>query len=432
MKFSSPSIAALAAALSNIDLALAQGAAWSQCGGVGWTGATTCVSGYTCQFSNEWYSQCVPGAAATTTARTTLTTATTSAPTGTVAPFTSYATTAGNVFSINGKKEYFSGTNTYWIGFLTNNADVDLVMSHIAATQLKVLRVWGFNIVSSTPSAGTVWYQSLIPGQSPAINTGANGLQRLDYVVQSAEAHGVSLIINFVNNWADFGGQPAYQAYYGLSDVGFYTSTAAQATYQAYIAAVVSRYKTSKNIFAWELCNEPRCTGCDTSVITNWVKTTSAYIKSLDPNHMVCIGDEGFGLAGGTPNDFQYSDGSGTDFSTNLAISTIDFGTFHLYPESWGETEAWGTGWIDSHNAAGLALGKPVILEEYGPTNHTEDLVYQAQVMQDNVAGDMYWQFGDTISTGQTAQDGNTIYFGTAEFNQLVAPHAAAMAAKAV
>jgi hypothetical protein len=25
------------------------------------------------------------------------------------------------------------GTNTYWIGFLTNNADVDLVMSHLVA-----------------------------------------------------------------------------------------------------------------------------------------------------------------------------------------------------------------------------------------------------------------------------------------------------------
>ena len=33
------------------------------------------------------------------------------------------------------------------------------------------------------------------------INTGEYGLERLDYVVQSAEAHGISLIINFVNNW---------------------------------------------------------------------------------------------------------------------------------------------------------------------------------------------------------------------------------------
>ncbi|PVG04888.1 hypothetical protein CPB86DRAFT_803597 [Serendipita vermifera] len=38
----------------------AQGAAWSQCGT---TGATTCVSGYYCNYLNYWYSQCVPGTA---------------------------------------------------------------------------------------------------------------------------------------------------------------------------------------------------------------------------------------------------------------------------------------------------------------------------------------------------------------------------------
>ncbi|KAF9022237.1 carbohydrate-binding module family 1 protein [Hymenopellis radicata] len=35
--------------------------AYGQCGGTGWTGATTCVSGYTCTYSNAWYSQCLPG-----------------------------------------------------------------------------------------------------------------------------------------------------------------------------------------------------------------------------------------------------------------------------------------------------------------------------------------------------------------------------------
>ncbi|KAG8922320.1 hypothetical protein FRC02_011946 [Tulasnella sp. 418] len=34
--------------------------AYGQCGGQGWTGATSCVSGYKCQVSNEYYSQCVP------------------------------------------------------------------------------------------------------------------------------------------------------------------------------------------------------------------------------------------------------------------------------------------------------------------------------------------------------------------------------------
>ncbi|KAK8075000.1 beta-xylosidase [Apiospora hydei] len=33
---------------------------YGQCGGSGWAGDTTCVSGSCCQVSNEWYSQCLP------------------------------------------------------------------------------------------------------------------------------------------------------------------------------------------------------------------------------------------------------------------------------------------------------------------------------------------------------------------------------------
>jgi len=32
---------------------------WGQCGGVGWKGATTCVAGSTCTYSNPYYSQCL-------------------------------------------------------------------------------------------------------------------------------------------------------------------------------------------------------------------------------------------------------------------------------------------------------------------------------------------------------------------------------------
>lgn len=32
---------------------------WGQCGGNNWTGPTTCVSPYTCQVINSWYSQCL-------------------------------------------------------------------------------------------------------------------------------------------------------------------------------------------------------------------------------------------------------------------------------------------------------------------------------------------------------------------------------------
>ncbi len=32
---------------------------WAQCGGIGFTGCTSCVSGTTCNKQNDWYSQCL-------------------------------------------------------------------------------------------------------------------------------------------------------------------------------------------------------------------------------------------------------------------------------------------------------------------------------------------------------------------------------------
>ncbi len=43
-------------------------------------------------------------------------------------------------------------------------------------------------------------------------------------------------------------------------------------------------------ILAWSLANEPRCAGdpgCTT--IPRWAHSTAAYLKSLDPNHMVTL-----------------------------------------------------------------------------------------------------------------------------------------------
>ncbi|KAJ2924894.1 hypothetical protein H1R20_g12201, partial [Candolleomyces eurysporus] len=60
----------------------AQSGAWGQCGGTGWSGATTCVSGYTCTVVNQWYHQCLPGSnpPTTPTSNPTTPTSTTSSP----------------------------------------------------------------------------------------------------------------------------------------------------------------------------------------------------------------------------------------------------------------------------------------------------------------------------------------------------------------
>ncbi|PSK60207.1 hypothetical protein B9Z65_1105 [Elsinoe australis] len=440
--------------------------AYGQCGGNGWTGGVQCVSGFYCSVVNPWYSQCIAGAntlstvvtkaptsSATKSAAPT-TTVKPAAPTTTAKPVTpsttkassspaptagsgssSIASAAGSLFNIDGKKQYFVGTNSYWIGFLNNDADIDTVMSHLQTSGIKVLRVWGFNDVTAIPGAGTVYYQSFINGVA-TINTGADGLQRLDAVVKSAAAHNIKLVINFVNNWTDYGGMAAYFSYAGItSNAEWYTSAKAQAQYQAYIKAVVTRYANSPAVFAWELANEPRCKGCATTVLTNWIKTTSAYIKSLDSKHMVAIGDEGFGLTEGSDNSYPYTTAEGVDWDANCKVATIDYCTYHLYPESWSVTPGleWGNAWITNHGKACAAAGKPCVLEEFGFHNDAAtEYAWETTALNDvNTGGDMYWQYGDTLSGGQTSQDGNTVYYQDANWKVMVAPHIADVAKKA-
>ncbi|KZW00840.1 hypothetical protein EXIGLDRAFT_123379 [Exidia glandulosa HHB12029] len=72
----------------------AQQPAWAQCGGIGWSGGTTCVSGYYCSNINAYYFQCVPGVASSSAS-----TASTSSAPQTTTSKTTATTTASSTTS---------------------------------------------------------------------------------------------------------------------------------------------------------------------------------------------------------------------------------------------------------------------------------------------------------------------------------------------
>ncbi|BCS05369.1 uncharacterized protein AKAW2_81170S [Aspergillus luchuensis] len=86
----------------------AQQTLWGQCGGQGYSGATSCVAGATCSTINEYYAQCTPatGSGSATTLKTTTSTTTaamttttaTSSPAASASPTTT-ASASGNPFS---------------------------------------------------------------------------------------------------------------------------------------------------------------------------------------------------------------------------------------------------------------------------------------------------------------------------------------------
>jgi len=264
-------------------------------------------------------------------------------------------------------------------------------------------------------------------------------------VVSKAESLNLKLIVPLLNGLDDLGGINTYVNNYGGSPTSFFTDKSSQTAYLAYVDFIVDRYKDSPAIFSWELCNEPRCANCDTSVITNWTTSVSAHIKARDPKHLVSLGDEGwFAPPYAAPkgaNTYPYQGNNGIDFVKNLAISTIDFGTFHMYPGQFSETDDWGNTYIREHDQAGRNAGKPVILEEYGSTDSPKTKamsLWQATLESTStkIAMDFFWQFEETLSKGfKPASDGYGIQYDTtsgSEYDVLAIQHAKAMTGKAV
>lgn len=77
----------------------------------------------------------------------------------------------------------------------------------------------------------------------------------------------------------------------------FYTYQPAITAFESYINTIVTRYKSSTTVFAWEIANEPRKSGdkpadpnFTVAQLTQWISDRAAYIKSIDSNHMVAIG----------------------------------------------------------------------------------------------------------------------------------------------
>ena len=116
-------------------------------------------------------------------------------------------------------------------------------------------------------------------------------------------------------------------------------------------------YKDEPAILAWELANEPRSSDPSGGIVTNWLTEMSAFIKSIDANHLVASGEEGldtspvgYSLTGYYNGQGCLFDGSaGLSFSQNLRISNLDMASVHCYPGPWGLTPGEGITWLRDH-----------------------------------------------------------------------------------
>lgn len=297
-------------------------------------------------------------------------------------------------FEVDGKRLCFAGANNYYIAFKPKPM-VDDVLASARALSLPVLRIWAYldaaALDGSVPRVDPhsdavgrkdgVYFQYWDPKQQkPRYNEGPNGLQRLDYALARARDYGVKLLLVLTNNWRDYGGMDQYLAWFGRSQHHeFYSDPRVKQAYKDWVEQLVLRkntltgqlYRDDPTIFGWELGNEPRCNGAGRAssdwtprTLVSWADEMSRYIKTLDPNHLVSVGDEGFLARGGEHWTYRAQDG--VDHEALTALPAVDFGTYHAYPEDWGAPPSWGTQWLVDHELVARRLDKPTVLEEYG------------------------------------------------------------------
>lgn len=240
------------------------------------------------------------------------------------------------------------------------------------------VRTWAYSVGKhqSLQIAPGVYHEPLFDG--------------LDWVVYQAGLRGVRLILVFTDYWEYNGGVAQYMDWAGVTAPtknAFFTDRECKRLYKANARAVIERvnrytgiaYRDDPAVFAWELINEPRCRNCARH-LQDWIEEMAKYVKSLDANHLLSTGQEGFyaaGAKGGVDaNPELWALTTGQSFVENHDVPEIDFAVAHLWPDNWGVFSLGGSlgddfsvDWIRAHERdARELLGKPLVLEEFGAT----------------------------------------------------------------
>ncbi|KAK1319323.1 Mannan endo-1,4-beta-mannosidase 1 [Acorus calamus] len=288
---------------------------------------------------------------------------------------------SGNRFMLNGRSFYSNGFNAYWMMDMAadpNERDrVTEAFQQASSQGMYVVRTWAFADGGDEPL-------QISPG-----NYNENMFRALDFVVSEAKRFGVYVILSLVNNYDAYGGRKQYvqwardQGQYLNGDDDFYRNELVRGFYKNHVRAVLTRvntitgvaYKDEPAIFAWELMNEPRCqSDLSGNTLQDWISVMASHVKSIDSNHMLEVGLEGF-YGESMQDRKQYNPGYevGSDYITNNQVQGIDFATIHAYPDQWmsGSDEQSQLNflqrWLESHiQDAGSVIGKPLFVTEFG------------------------------------------------------------------
>ncbi|TCD60164.1 hypothetical protein EIP91_010623 [Steccherinum ochraceum] len=255
--------ASFVALVALIPFAAGQAQEWGQCGGIGWTGPTTCVAGTSCQVLNSYYSQCLPGAASTPpTSTPPVSTPPTSTPPGGAPP--SSATGLNAIAKSKGKLYFGSATDN---PELTDTAYVKILSDNTMFGQI-------------TPGNSMKW-DATEPARGQFSWTGA------DQIANLAKGNGQLLR---GHNCVWYSQLPSWVS------SGNFDSATLTSIIQTHCSTLVGRYKGE--VYSWDVVNEPfnddgtwRTDVFYNTLGTNYVNIALQAARTADPAAKLYIND---------------------------------------------------------------------------------------------------------------------------------------------
>ena len=182
---------------------------------------------------------------------------------------------------------------------IPSNFDQEDSIKSIAAMGGKVTRTYVISAKTTTDTPDVPRHVEGVDAQGKLIFNEA-AFVAFDNALALSHKYGVRLFVPLVDNWNWWGGIHEYDTYAGvatnpsLKDDLFWTDLKVRALFKQTISYVLNRvntktgvaYKNDPAILAWE-------TGNELAAPDEWTKDISAYIKSLDSNHLVMDGRQG-------------------------------------------------------------------------------------------------------------------------------------------
>lgn len=376
----------------------------------------------------------------------------------------SFVSVNGNSLFLKGKPYYFVGTN-YWYGSLLGlmsdrKRGIDRLRRELDF--LKSNGVTNLRLMASAEGSGPISGVDRVgPALQPEQGKFDEGVIRgLDLVLAEMGKRDMKAVVFLSNNWEWSGGFQQYLTWNGRvpedmrtrklirdeqRDVvaKFYGCEPCTRAYDVQAGYILdrknsitgTRYVDDPTIMAWELANEPRpMRPASNGAYAKWISETAAMIKSIDHNHLVTTGHEGWIGTESMPL-----------FEKVHSDKNIDYLTIHIWAKNWG----WFKGdklaedfdnvmekavsYIREHVTAAEKLGKPMVIEEFGlprdglsfdpasPTTFRDR--YYGKILSfigggpggsGTIAGANFWAFGGTARPikGQTFWKTGNDYMG--------------------